>query len=189
MAARKRARRRRTELPPLRSASVAPTDPPAPKRTDYTDWQESLTPAETIVGQIEDLMLAGRWAAGRSDKLLAQELGRSPSYIRSLAAEASRGLRRFVRDQDADFRHERRAQLIAVFGAVQQRAMAMNTPNALRVVLEAAELQGRYLGVEPPKVLEVNRRGEFDDLTDSKVAAIANGEDDEDDERRDNVAH
>lgn len=172
------ARRRRSKLPPL--PKRPPPSPPAaatpPVETDYTRWEASLTPAERRIEQITDLMLAGRWLSGQSDKLLAQDWGCTPSYVRGLAAEASRGLRRFVRDQDPEFRADRRAELVALFGAVARRAMLMNTPNALRVVLQAGELQGRYLGVEPPRSLNVNHDPDgFGNLTDEQLERFASG--------------
>lgn len=161
--------------PAAASPPAAATTPKEP--TDYDRWQAALTPTERRVEQITDLMLAGRWLSGQSDKLLAKEWGVVPSYVRTLSAEAYRGLRRFMRDQDVDFRDERRAELVALFGAVARRAQLMNSPNALRVVLQAAELQGRYLGVEPPRSLNVNTdpRG-FGKMSDAQLAAFANGE-------------
>ncbi len=124
-----------------------------------------------------DLMLSGRWLSGQSDKLLAKEWGVVPSYVRSLSAEASRTLRRAMRDQDPEFRAERRAELVALFGAITRRASLMNTPNALRVALQAAELQGRYLGVEPPRSLNVNHDPDgFGSMSDAELERFANGQ-------------
>lgn len=124
-----------------------------------------------------DLMLAGRWVAGQGDKLLAKEWGVTPSYVRSLSAEASRTLRRRMREQDPEFRAERRAELCALFGAIARRASLMNTPNALRVTLQAAELQGRYLGVEPPRSLTVNHDPDgFGSMSDEQLERFARGE-------------
>lgn len=173
------AKRKRTPLPPLLPRQpAAPPSPPA--ANDFTAWESALSPAERRVEAITDLMLAGRWLSGQSDKLLAKEWGVTPSYVRSLSAEASRGLRRFVRDQEPEFRAERRAELIALFGAVARRAMVMNTPNALRVVLQAGELQGRYLGVEPPRALNVNHDPDgFAKMPDDELERFARGETDE----------
>jgi hypothetical protein len=166
-------------LPPLSSSSpqtgakkeTLPKEP-----TDYDRWEQQLSPAERRVEQIMDLMLAGRWVSGQSDKLLAKEWGVVPSYVRSLSAEASRNLRRSMREQDAEFRAERRAELCAFFGAITRRASLMNTPNALRVALDAAELQGRYLGVEPPRSLNVNHDPDgFASMSDEQLEAFASG--------------
>src|SRR6187549_270561 len=133
-----KARGRKTARVEQLRAQLPPRQPPSPPAgattpSDFDRWQASLTPAEARIEQITDLMLAGRWVSGQYDKLLAKEWGFSPSYVRSLSAEAYRGLRRFMRDQDVDFRDERRAELVALFAAVGRRAMLMNTPNALRV--------------------------------------------------------
>lgn len=164
-------------MPPLPSASSTPTATPPKEPTDYDRWEAELSPTERRVEQIMDLMLNGRWLSGQSDKLLAKEWGLVPSYVRSLSAEASRNLRRTMRDQDPEFRAERRAELCALFGAITRRAVVMSTPNALRVALQAAELQGRYLGVEPPRSLTVNHDPDgFGSMTDEQLEALARGE-------------
>lgn len=167
----------RRQLPPLAPLSPTPAanEPPKPP-TDYDRWEQGLTETERRVEQIMDLMIAGRWLSGQSDKLLAKEWGVVPSYVRSLSAEASRALRRAMRDQDPEFRAERRAELVALFGSITRRASIMGTPNALRVALQAAELQGRYLGVEPPRSLNVNHDPDgFASMSDEQLEAFASG--------------
>jgi hypothetical protein len=160
------------ETPPARLPQLQPKAPPADNA--FATWEAGLTPTERRVEQILDLMLAGRWLSGQTDKLLARDWQVSPSYVRSLAAEASRLLKRYVRE-DPEFREEQRAKLVTLFAAIGHRAMIMGTPNGLRVALQAAEMQGRYLGVEPPKEIRVRSRGDFDGMSDAEVAAIADG--------------
>lgn len=121
-------------------------------------------------------MVAGLWHAGQSDKVLAKQWGVSPSYVRSLSAEASRLLRRELREDPA-FKAERKAQLITLFGAITQRALRLNTPNGLRVALEAATRQGQYLGIEPPRNVNLHAdTDEFDKMSDAELEAYARGE-------------
>lgn len=121
-------------------------------------------------------MTTGNWSRGISDKALAQRWQVSPSYVRTLSAEASRILKREVRE-DADFKAERKAQLIILFGAITHRAMRMNSPNGLRVALEAAQTQGLYLGIAPAKNVHVTGDSdEFDKLSDDELEAYSKGE-------------
>jgi hypothetical protein len=141
----------------------------------YRDWHAGLTEVERRVEQVITMMLAGRWQAGVSDRTLAKRWNVHPSRARQISAEASRQLRKMVRD-DPDYLAERKAQLITLFSVITQRALAMANPAGLRCALEAAKATGLYLGIEPARgVALMHSTDPFAEMTDEELEAYASG--------------
>ena len=152
------------------------------ERNEFEQWQDGLTARERHVEEVAQRMRAGRWVTGFSHRERAQAWGLAPGTVEHIAAEASRQIRRDLRLDD-DSRLELRARICQTIESIQVRAIAEGTPNGLRTALQAVELLGRYWGVEPPKALVVQPKGEFDGMSDEEVEAVARGEGAEDGER------
>lgn len=103
-------------------------------------------------------MCRGQWLAGVSDKMLAGQWKVTPDAVRKVSAEASRVLRRRLRE-DPDAQQEARAQMLQLFEVIRAKGMANGDAPSLRVALDALRAYGFYLGIEPAKKLEVANRG------------------------------
>lgn len=145
---------------------------PVPAPTEFEQWQATLTPREKRIDEIVGMMSQGNWFAGASHRRLAQQWGIHPGTVEHLAAEANR-LLRFVFRTDDDGRKDLLARTLQNFEVIRVRAMVSGTPAALRVALEANESLGRYLGIEPPKRVQVSQADELANLTDEELDEIA----------------
>jgi hypothetical protein len=120
-------------------------------------WQASLTEVDRRVEEIIHRMQSGAWLTGVSDGVLAREWNIAPATVRKAAAEASRLVRRRLRE-DPIAQAEARAQILQTFEVIRAKAMAKGDANSLRVALDATRAYGFYLGVEPAKKLDVTER-------------------------------
>lgn len=128
---------------------------------------------EARVEEVLDLMCRGQWLAGVSDKMLGQRWKVTPDAVRKVSAEASRVLRRRVRD-DPEAQKEARAQMLQMFEVIRAKGMANGDAPSLRVALDALRAYGFYLGIEPAKKLELNERATpMDDWTLQEKVAYA----------------
>lgn len=123
----------------------------------YAEWEAALTPMERRVEQVVDLMLAGSWLAGVTDKAIAKQWGVAPATVRQVSAEANRVIRMRLRE-DPEAKKEIRAQLLQQFQVIRAKAMMKGDPASLRVALDALRAYGFYLGIEPAKRLDVTER-------------------------------
>lgn len=156
-----------------RAPKRAPTPVPA---NEFDVWKASLTPREQRIDEVLRMMSQGQWMTGVSHRQLAEKWGMHPDTVAAIAAEANRLLRRTFRE-DKDGRAEARAAILQTFEVVRVRGMLGGSAPHLRVALDATECLGRYLGLEPPKRLEVGQPDEFEGLTDEQLRDVADGKD------------
>jgi hypothetical protein len=128
---------------------------PAPGSLDQ--WESTLTEQEKRIEEIVAKMQAGAWLTGVSDRALSREWNVAPDTVRKQAAEASRIVRRRLRE-DPEAQKDARAQIIQTFEVIRAKAMAKGDPASLRVALDATRAFGFYIGVEPVKRLDVTER-------------------------------
>lgn len=146
-----------------------------PQQQTHADWQATLTVVEQRVQQIEQLMAEGRWVPGSSARVLAnaENWNVSVNYVERLAAEASRNVRRLVR-QTPEFVEECQAEVLLTFRAIRSRALQLGASGSaahLMVALHANRLFGFYVGIEPAKKLDHTERkvGRFDGWTREQI--------------------
>lgn len=146
-----------------------------PQQQTYADWQDTLTVVERRVLEIEQLMSEGRWVPGSSARVLAtpEHWNVSVNYVERLAAEASRNVRRLVR-QSPEFIEECQAEVVLTFRAIRSRALteaAKGSAAHLMVALHANRLFGFYVGIEPARKLDHTERkvGRFDGWTREQI--------------------
>lgn len=125
----------------------------------YAEHERKLTETERRVEEIVFRMQSGAWLTGVSERALAKEWKVSPITVRHVAAEASRVIRRLLRD-DPEAQLEARAQIVQTFEVIRAKAMAKGDPASLRVALDATRALGFYQGIEPAKKLEVGTRAD-----------------------------
>jgi len=121
-------------------------------------------------------MCRGQWLAGVSDRMLADEWRVTPDAVRKVSAEASRVLRRRLRE-DPEAQREARAQVLQLFEVIRTKALAKGDAPSLRVALDATRAYGFYMGIEPAKKLDVaDRSTPLDDWTlEEKIAYAQTG--------------
>jgi hypothetical protein len=130
-----------------------------PRPKTFERWEGALTQREAHIEEIITKMQSGAWLTGVSDRTLAKEWNLDPATVRHYAAEASRAIRRRLRDTP-EAKEEARAQVLQLFEVIRAKAMANGDSSSLRVALEATRLYGYYLGLEPAKRLDVTERGD-----------------------------
>jgi len=140
-------------MPRKRKPAPKPAAPPG----THDAWEASLTELDRRVEEIVLKMQSGAWLTGVSDRALAREWNVAPDTVRKAAAEASRTVRRRLRE-DPKAQAEARAQILQTFEVIRAKAMAKGDPASLRVALDATRAFGFYLGVEPAKKLDVTER-------------------------------
>ena len=147
---------------------------PRPERNGFESWQDSLTEHERRVDTIVQKMQSGAWLTGVSERALAQEWKCAPDTVRKAAAEASRVMRRYIRDTP-EAQQEVRAGVVQTFEVIRAKAMLKGDPASLRVALDATRALGFYLGVEPVKRLDVTQREDdpFDGWSEAELDAYA----------------
>lgn len=161
-AAKKRPRKR----PKKRAAPEAPP-------TEFDEWQASLTPRERRVDEVIQLMNGGAWYGASTHRALAKRWGVHPGTVEHIAAEANRTIRlQFRYDKDPEARRDALARTIRTFEMIHMRAMSSDTVGGLRVALEAQELFGRYVGIEPPKTMRMQQLDEFDGLSPEELEIV-----------------
>lgn len=135
-----------------------PRKPVAPPPAgSFEHWHDGLSESERRIDLVVQRMQSGSWLSGVSERALAKEWNVSPDRVQKLAAEASRVVRRRLREDPAS-REEAKAQVVQTFEVIRAKAMAKGDPASLRVALDATRALGFYLGVEPAKQLDVGRR-------------------------------
>ena len=134
-----------------------PPPKPRPAAGTHDAWEASLTELDRRVEEIVLKMQSGAWLTGVSDRALAREWNVAPDTVRKAAAEASRTVRRRLRE-DPKAQAEARAQILQTFEVIRAKAMAKGDPASLRVALDATRAFGFYLVVEPAKKLDVTER-------------------------------
>jgi hypothetical protein len=140
----------------------------------FERWQEGLSAAERRVDEIVQKMNAGAWLSGVSERAMAIEHGVTPAAVRKWASEASRALRRELRD-DPGAREARLSAGLQTFEVIRAKAMAKGDSQALRVALDATRALLFYQGLEPAKKLDVRESdgGDFDGWSLDEMEAYA----------------
>lgn len=143
-------------------------------RDSFAVWEGRLTVTEHRIDQIVQKMQSGAWLSGVSDRALCKEWNLSPDRMKQLVVEASRVVRKNLRD-DPDARAEAKAAIVQTFEVIRAKAMAKGDPASLRVALDATRALGFYMGVEPVKRLDVTQREDdpFDGWSEAELDAYA----------------
>ncbi len=151
-----------------------PAAPEPPREKTFVQWQSELTDRERRVEDIVHKMQSGSWLSGVSERALAEQWDITPNAVRAIASEASRVIRRRLRD-DPTAKAEARAQIMQTFEVIRAKAMAKGDPASLRVALDATRALGFYQGVEPVRRLDVvERHDPFEGWTTEEKLAFAN---------------
>jgi hypothetical protein len=125
------------------------------------------TVTELRLEEITNLMRHGEWERGQTDKVFAEVWGVAVSTVESLAAEASRILRRELAEKHEDV-DDLKTDLRESFLRLARKAEAIGTPSAIRAAADALDKAGEYLGIKPPaKVQHV--KDEFSGWTNEEL--------------------
>lgn len=147
----------------------------------FEQWQSGLTQNERRLDDIVQKMLAGAWLPGVSDRAFAKEWAVTPGHVRRLSAEANRQIRKQLRE-DPEACAEAKAELLQTFRVIRAKGMlaAQTADNhgridtgGLRVALEATKALGTYLGLEPPRRVQVSESDPFADWSDEQLERFA----------------
>lgn len=130
---------------------------PKPERGSFEAWDQGLSEKEKRVDEIVQKMVQGAWLSGVSDRVVAKDWNLAPDTVRALAAEASRVVRRQMRETP-EAKEEAKAQILQTFSVIRAKAMIKGDAQSLRVALDATRALGFYLGLEPAKKLDVADR-------------------------------
>lgn len=140
-----------------RPAKPKKTKQRGPRPGSHEHYWQGLSDKERRIEEIAAKMQSGAWLSGVSDRSLAKDWDCDPNTVRKYAAEASRLIRRTLR-QDPEAQKEALAQILQTFEVIRAKAMAKGSEQGLRVALDATRAFGFYMGIEPAKRLEVNER-------------------------------
>lgn len=153
--------RRAASRKAARSGKPPPTDAEAEVEVmTFQAWAKRRTVREVRVDEVVLRMSQGLWLPGVSSRAMAEKWNVTPSVVETVAAEASRVMRRMLRDDDENFLADARVEVLQTFRAIRARALAMSTsmgtpPSvqvaSLNVAMAATRLYGFYLGLEPAK--------------------------------------
>jgi hypothetical protein len=121
------------------------------------------------VAEVEAMMLAGEWLAGRSHRACAERWGVSVDVVEQRAREAGRSIRRNV-DREAVT-----AAMIASLDTIVGLAVAEKRPRDrdLRAAVAALDLRARLLGLVTTKV---DVRQDLKGLSDEELQARIDAE-------------
>ena len=136
------------------------------------DGEVSKTKTEQRVEFIMDLMAQNQWVIGISDRQFAQIWNVSRERVRNLAGEASRNLRRLVREDD-ETRKDMLAMVIQTFQRLGHKAEKEGSARGLEVAGAMTERFARYYGLEPPKKISLETKDAFAGWTAEEVAHYA----------------
>ena len=134
----------------------------------FKQWEAGLTVQERRIEEIVQMMAQNEWLPRVSERELAKKWNVTPSTVRNISAEANRQLRKMLRE-DETMREETRAELIQTFRVIQKKGFECFDPQGLRVALEATKALGLYMGLEPPKQVELGGPDAFEDMSDEEL--------------------
>ncbi len=154
-----------------RHEKVEQYKPPAPEGADFDHWWAGLTPREQRLETIRDLMVQGRWVRRITSKVLAHQWQLSPHTVESIAAEASRSIKRYATDTP-EAREELRQTILQSIEVVRAKCFQNGDSASLRVGLEAIVRFGEYCGLQPPKRIEMSTPDEFDGMSLDQLRAF-----------------
>jgi hypothetical protein len=147
--------RRRQEELKQKLAALAVRD----GETDESD----LTRTEARIDQILAMMVDGQWVTGKTSRGLATLWNMSTSRVENYAAEASRIIRRYYRD-DPEARKDLLARHCQTMERLAQKAEA-NGPKTYREAIEANKVLAQLQGVLKVQLVA--------DVTDSRLQFFA----------------
>jgi hypothetical protein len=142
--------------------------------TEFETWHATLTLREQRIDEVRMMMAQGQWMTGASHRRLAEKWGVTPGTVEHIALEANRLLRFGFRTDKAG-RDDALALIRHTFEVIRVRALINGTPQGLGVALNATEALARYLGLEPPKRVQVEDHDEFEGKSDEELERIALG--------------
>lgn len=134
------------------------------------DAQRTL--AERRVDCILGMMVEGEWVNGSSHRLLAKEWGLSDSRVMAIAAEASRALVRYVRE-DKETRETMRARIITSLDRIAKKAEQRGSFAGYRDALEANVRLAQLYGFLKPDGATVKEESPFADWTEAEKEHFA----------------
>jgi hypothetical protein len=128
----------------------------------------ALTLTEQRVDAIVDLMLSGQWVQQQSERQLNRTWGLSVTRIRNLAAEASRTIRRYMRE-DEGARQDALNEALISFDRIARKAEGIGTPNGLRVAKDTRVDKLTFMGLKPATRIAI-RKDEMANWSDDELA-------------------
>lgn len=131
----------------------------------------TLTLAEQRIDAIIDQMLQGLWVAGVTERTFQKQWGLSESRVRHLATEASRVIRRYMREDEASRRDALNEGLVAL-DRIARKAEKIGNPGGLRVAKDARVDKLTFMGLKPAQK-HIIRKDEMSDWTDGELAEFA----------------
>lgn len=158
----------------------------APIVQTYSRWESEMSVREKRVDEIARRMMQGAWLAGVSGRMMAKEWNVSPAVVEQASAEASRVLRRALRE-GPEFLADVQLEVIQTYRVIRQQALRLSGDKnfgdsarvaALGVALNATRLYGFYLGIEPDKNSPAGKvetvESEFDNWSAEELDHYAN---------------
>jgi len=139
---------------------------------EASDEPLQKTRTEERLDVIVGLMVAGEWRSGHSHRQLAQAWNLSERRIEPLADEASRVIRRYVRD-DPEARKDMRAKIVLHLERIASKAERRGSKNGYRDALVAYTKIAEIYGLVR-QVVEVDEKPtRFDGWTTEEVELFA----------------
>lgn len=130
-----------------------------------SDNDKTLT--ERRVEHIVDMMCEGTWVPGVSDKLLGEQWDLSRERVRGLASEANHVIRRLYAE-DPEASRAQLAKSLQTMERLRQKAESFNSPNGVRVALEAEIQLLTFMGLKPATKIEMPK-GKFEGKTQEEL--------------------
>jgi hypothetical protein len=151
------------------------SDEPLTPEAEAERLEIEKTLTEARVDEIVGMMCAGQWVTGLSHRQLAEAWEVSHGRIEVYAAEASRVIRRWVRESPED-KHAYLAQLIQTFERLAQKAEDRGSQRGYRDAIEANKVLAMLHGVLKQQV-EIEESSPFKGWTrEEKERFAATGE-------------
>lgn len=167
------------------------TSRPTPRRYLQLVARRKREDSDAGVRDCVDLMTAGRWVTGHSNRVIAKKHGVSPATVKNWATSASRIIRASVEPDREDIR----ARMVATLDTVVARAMRLKKPvymrgdgegvttlmdaPDLRAAVAAIDTQARLLGLVVQKhevsMTEDEARAKYRELTGQEWPGPAKG--------------
>jgi hypothetical protein len=113
-------------------------------------------------------LVDGTYVRGQTDRELAELWALSPARVRNIVAEASRVLLRYSRENPS-FGEEYLARALCNWERIRAKSEALGTERGFAVALQADDLILTYLGMRPPRKVDIVAENRFDAWTDEEL--------------------
>ncbi|MFZ5896450.1 MAG: hypothetical protein ACOY0T_35680 [Myxococcota bacterium] len=123
---------------------------------------------EQRIDVLLETMIEGTYLTGQTDRELAELWGVSRQRVQNLAAEASRVLLRYSRE-NPEIGQMALAQAVQNWARLRVKAEALGTEKGFAVAQHSDELTLTYLGMKPAEKLDVSSRESFANWSDDEL--------------------